>query len=83
MSARRTHHRKTSLSRSRDRAVPFCLVPLRETTAIIWISPRTPARLVTLERVPGYRFAGMKKLLFKPEELRTLRQPTVSQRRAQ
>lgn len=83
MSARRTHHRKAPVSRSRDRAVPFCLVPLREAAAIIGISPRTPAHLVTLERVPGYRFAGMKKLLFKPEELLTLLQPTVSQRRAQ
>lgn len=72
MSARRTHH-----------AVPFCLVPLREAAAIIGISPRTPARLVTIERLPSYRFAGMKKLLFKPEELLTLLQPTVSQRRAQ
>lgn len=60
MSARNTHRRKTAASRGPDSVVPVRLVSLPETAAIMGLSPRTLVRLVTLERMPGYRFAGMK-----------------------
>jgi hypothetical protein len=86
MNVRNTHRQKTAVSHGPDGMIPFCLVPLREAAAIMRLNPRTLARLVSLERVPAYRFAGMKKLFFKPEELLALLQPTtvrpVQRRRA-
>jgi hypothetical protein len=77
MNARTTGRRKTAASRGPDNVVPVRLVTLREAAAIMGLSPRALARLVMLERVPGYRFAGMKTLFFKPDELLALLQPTI------
>lgn len=72
MTARSRHTRKTVAPRTPESAVPFSLVTLRQAAALLSLSPRTLARLVTLKRVPSYRFAGVDKLLFKTEELLAL-----------
>lgn len=60
---------KVTLSRSP-------LITLHEAAALLRLSPRTLGSLVRRRRIPCYRFAGVDRLLFKPDELLALLQLT-------
>lgn len=65
-----------------DTEVTPCLITLREAAALLRLSPRTLASPASRQRVSSYRFAGVDRLLFKPDELLALLQPTTTTRRS-
>jgi len=53
------------------------LLNLREAATLLRLSPSTLRNLVRRQLVPCYRFAGVCRLLFKPDEILALLQPTT------
>jgi len=60
-----------------DTKAPPHLLTLRETAELLRLSPSTLRNLVRRQLVPCYRFAGIYRLLFKPDEILALLQPTT------
>lgn len=58
------------------------LITLREAAALLRLSPRTLASLASRQRIPCYKFANVDRLLFKPDELLALVQPTTAAERS-
>jgi len=58
------------------------LLTLREVATLLRLSPSTLRNLVRRQLVPSYHFAGVDRLLFKPDEILALLQPTTPTERS-